>query len=136
MTFFTFDGCDYHLFDTEDQALKCAQEALDSDEEWSEEVEKILVGVVTHVVTEASVVLRDDLDEEGCFDGRYYHGDYDRGSITCSRENVTQIRSRHFVSVIKYPTPNEATYRHWGEVYLGPQWNGCREWVGELPTVK
>ena len=31
---------------------------------------------------------------------------------------------------------DEATYRHWGEVYLGPQWNGCREWVGELPTVK
>ena len=80
MTFFTFDGYDYHLFDTEDQALKCAQEALDFDfdEEWSDEVEKILVGVVTHVVTEASVVLRDDLDEEGCFDGRYYHGDYDR----------------------------------------------------------
>jgi len=29
----------------------------------------------------------------------------------------------------------KATYRQWGEVHVGPQFNASRIWVGELPEV-
>lgn len=64
---FCFDGCDFHTFDSEEKAAKCADEAMAefSDEAagdgWSEQACQVCWGKVTHAVR---VETRDLTDEE------------------------------------------------------------------------
>lgn len=65
-------------FNTEDEALSSARDAIDSclDESWNESVEGIIVGKVTHVTQQANVVTKDML-VDGEYGGRCYPGNYD-----------------------------------------------------------
>jgi len=74
------------FFKSEQARAEAAEEAInaykDLDNGWSEEVECLLMGEVTHLCTQANVVERppaEDLDEEGCDgEGSYWGPDIEK----------------------------------------------------------
>lgn len=77
---FCYDAMgDFHEFDTEAEALKCAAECIECccEDHWDESVENIRVGKVTHAAVQTNLVERDMLDDEGMYNGRHYHGSAD-----------------------------------------------------------
>lgn len=71
------NGVDF--FNTEDEAVQFARSVIEAmrDEEWPDEVENVLVAKVTHASEKTNVVTRDMLDDEHCYKGRYYPGNFD-----------------------------------------------------------
>ena len=60
----------FKYFNTKEEAIKCAnswcQACLD-DDRWSEEVESVRVGKITHISTQKNRIDKSDkLDDEGC----------------------------------------------------------------------
>ena len=70
----------FTYFATEEEAVSHAEYMIGeygSDGEWHEQTGQIVVGKVTHTALECDHVTRDMLDENQCYGGRYYPGDYD-----------------------------------------------------------
>ena len=65
--FFCFDGEDYNTYETEAEAVQAAEDGLEFNrdnacEGWAEETDQIIVGRITHQVTETE--RRDRTDED------------------------------------------------------------------------
>ena len=76
---FVFCEGNMEIYDSQEEALKYAQVVIDDycDGEWMEEVENVMVGQVTHQAQAFNIVTKEMLDDEGCYNGRYYGGGYD-----------------------------------------------------------
>jgi len=69
-----FDG-GFEEFATEAEALKAAEDIIDDcrgEDHWPEELDNLIVAHVTHRAVQCNVVRADQLDEDGCYEGRYY----------------------------------------------------------------
>ena len=85
-----FDG-GVEEFATQAEALAAAQDAIDNcrdDVEWPDEVENIFVAKVTHRSGRSMEISKHDLDEDGCYNGKYYppgcemYCDYEMREVT------------------------------------------------------
>lgn len=83
--FFVCDNAssDFYYFRTEEERDKAAKCLIGSylGDSWSEEVEQIICGEITHTCKKVNVVhrpLEDEIDEEGYDqEGEYWDGDWD-----------------------------------------------------------
>ncbi len=83
---FCLDNCgDMQEFDSEQEALEYAEELIFNygEDGWSDDVQGIVVGKVTHRTRQTNVVTRDMLDDEGEYNGKHYPSGFD---IYCDYE--------------------------------------------------
>ena len=102
MTYFIYSSeTGFKEYDSLEEALKNGNQCIDLflDETWNEEVESLVVGMITHTTEKCDVKEKPDLDEDGLDeDGEPWPGDVD---YACNYSLIPQPTQQHTESLLK-----------------------------------